>query len=134
MLDKLYYPAVFSIKKSKGFDIRFPDLPECSDSCEDMESGYSRAFKVLGACLVEMESVGEEIPKPSLPQDISLQGGEFVVIIEFDMLEYKKRTRSKAVKKTLSIPCWLNEEATALGVNFSQILQDGLVRVISERT
>ena len=133
MLDKLYYPAVFSTKTKKGFDIRFPDLPECRDTCEDMESGYSQAFKILGACLVEMESAGEVIPKPSMPQDISLQGGEFVVIIEFDMLEYKKRTRSKAVKKTLSIPCWLNEEATALGVNFSQILQDGLVRVISEK-
>ncbi|MDD3404302.1 MAG: type II toxin-antitoxin system HicB family antitoxin [Hespellia sp.] len=122
------------MKKSKGFDIRFPDLPACCDSCDDMESGYAKAFKILGASLVEMESAGEEIPKPSMPQDISLQGGEFVVIIEFDMLEYKKRTRSKAVKKTLSIPCWLNEEATALGVNFSQILQDGLMRVISDKS
>lgn len=134
MINRLYYPAVFSTKRNKGFDIRFPDLPECTDSCVDMESGYSQAFKKLGASLVEMEEAGEEIPKPSLPQDISLQRGEFVVVIEFNMLEYKKRTRSKAVKKTLSIPCWLNEEATALGVNFSQILQEGLLHVISEKS
>jgi post-segregation antitoxin (ccd killing protein) len=53
------------------------------------------------------------------------------VIIEFDMLAYKKRTNSKAVKKTLSIPEWLNEEAVALGINFSQTLQEALIDKIS---
>ena len=93
-----------------------------------MESGYSQAFRILGANLEQMEAQKQTIPKPSLPQDIELQWGEFVVVIEFDMLEYKKRTQSKAVKKTLSISSWLNEEASALGVNFSQILQEGLIR------
>ena len=45
-----------------------------------------------------------------------------LTIIEFDMLEYQKKHNSRAVKKTLSIPEWLNEEATAMGVNFSQVL------------
>ena len=50
-----------------------------------------------------------------------------MVIIEFDMLEYQRKHNSRAVKKTLSIPEWLNEEATALGVNFSQVLQEALM-------
>ena len=50
-----------------------------------------------------------------------------LAIIEFDMLEYQKKHNSRAVKKTLSIPEWLNEEATAMGVNFSQVLQEALL-------
>lgn len=41
-------------------------------------------------------------------------------------MAYRKRYNNKAVKKTLTIPEWLNEEATALGINFSQVLQDAL--------
>ncbi len=49
------------------------------------------------------------------------------MIVEFDMQEYLRKHNSKAVKKTLSIPEWLNEEATAMGVNFSQVLQEALM-------
>ena len=50
----------------------------------------------------------------------------YVALIEFDMQAYRKKHSSKAVKKTLSIPQWLNEEAIAQNINFSQVLQDGL--------
>lgn len=42
-------------------------------------------------------------------------------------LEYQKKHNARAVKKTLSIPEWLNEEAVAMGVNFSQVLQEALM-------
>ena len=54
-------------------------------------------------------------------------GEGILVVVEFDMLEYCKKHNSKAVKKTLSIPEWLNEEAIAMGVNFSQVLQEALM-------
>ena len=54
-------------------------------------------------------------------------------MIEFDLLAYKRKHNSKAVKKTLSIPEWLNEEATALGVNFSQVLQEALIQKIGAK-
>ncbi len=52
------------------------------------------------------------------------------ILIEFDMLAYQKLTNAKAVKKTLSIPQWLNEAATEMGVNFSQVLQEALMQKI----
>ena len=55
------------------------------------------------------------------------------MVVEFDLLAYKKRTNSKAVKKTLSIPEWLNESATAMGLNFSQVLQEALIEKIHIR-
>ena len=47
--------------------------------------------------------------------------------MEFDLLAYQKKHNAKAVKKTLSIPAWLNEEAMDLGINFSQVLQEALM-------
>ena len=68
----------------------------------------------------------EEIPDPSDLDKIQNEDGT-IVIVEFDMLEYQRKHNSKAVKKTLSIPEWLNEEAVSMGVNFSQVLQEALM-------
>ena len=59
-------------------------------------------------------------------QQVYHEGNDFIAIIEFDMLEYKKRTGSQAVKKTLTIPSWLNYEAEKAGINFSSTLQNAI--------
>jgi hypothetical protein len=74
-----------------------------------------------------MEREHITFPEPSDVSTINIEDDATIVIIEFDMLAYKKRTNSKAVKKTLTIPEWLNEEATASGINFSQVLQEALM-------
>jgi len=66
------------------------------------------------------------ITVPTEINKIPQEEDSFTVIVEFDLLEYRKKHSSKSVKKTLSIPEWLNEEAVARGVNFSQVLQDAL--------
>lgn len=69
-------------------------------------------------------------PTPSLPESITTFNNEFLVIVEFDLDSYRKKMNSKAVKETLSIPGWLNEEATAKGINFSQVIQEALITKI----
>ena len=54
----------------------------------------------------------------------------FLVVVEFDLAEYRRKHNSRAVKKTLSIPEWLNEEAVKAGINFSQVLQEALMAKI----
>ena len=54
-------------------------------------------------------------------------------VICFDMMEYLKRHSSKAVKKTLSIPEWLNEAACSMGLNFSQVLQEALLQKVQSK-
>ncbi len=65
---------------------------------------------------------GREIPTASDINDIDVAEDEFVNYITRDTIEYRKRHNNKAVKKTLTIPQWLNEEAAAKGVNFSAVL------------
>lgn len=129
-MQKLFYPAVLHTAEEGGFWITFPDLPECMTQGEDMQSAYEMAVEALGLALTERKKEKQEIPVPSQPYDIALSAKECCVIIEFDMLAYQKRTNSKAVKKTLTIPEWLNEEALSLGLNFSQVLQEALLQKI----
>ena len=68
---------------------------------------------------------------PSLPGQIELDDeNSSLVVLCFDLEAYRKKHNSKAVKKTLSIPEWLNEEAMAKGLNFSQVLQEALLAKI----
>lgn len=132
-MNKLFYPAIFHIAEEGGFWITFPDLPECMTQGDDMQEAYEMAVDALGLALTSREEEKEDIPIPSEVSHIELNANEYCVVIEFDMLAYKKRTNSKAVKKTLTIPEWLNEEAVSLGINFSQVLQEALIQRIGTK-
>lgn len=128
-MGKLFYPAIFHKAEEGGFWISFPDIPECLTEGDNMQQAYEMAVEALGLALVnrkEEKEEKEEIPTPSEIDKIHEEDGT-IVIIEFDMQEYLRKHNSRAVKKTLSIPEWLNEEATAMGVNFSQVLQEALM-------
>lgn len=129
-MNKLFYPAIFHKAEEGGYWITFPDLPECMTQGDDMQHAYEMAFEALGLAITSREAEQTPLPISSDPFSFSLAKDEFCVLIEFDMLAYKKRTNSRAVKKTLTIPEWLNEEATALGINFSQVLQTALMETI----
>lgn len=129
-MKKLFYPAIFHKADEGGFWVTFPDIPECMTQGDDMQQAYEMSVDALGLSLSTLEKEHQAIPVASEPDKIILGNNEFCVVIEFDMLAYKKRTNSKAVKKTLSIPEWLNEEATAMNINFSQVLQEALLQKI----
>lgn len=132
-MSKLFYPAVFHQAEEGGFWISFPDFPECLTEGDDITQAYEMAVDALGLAITSRETEKEIIPQASEPSDVCLEPNSFLMVVEFDLLAYKKRTNSKAVKKTLSIPEWLNESATAMGLNFSQVLQEALIEKIHIR-
>ena len=129
-MKKLFYPALFHKAEESGFWISFPDIPECLTQGDDMTQAYEMAVDALGLALTCREKEQQPFPNASDPTGITPEANSFLVVIEFDMLAYKKRTNSRAVKKTLSIPEWLNEAAMAKGLNFSQVLQEALLAKI----
>ena len=126
-MKKLFYPALFHIAEEGGFWVSFPDIPECLTQGDDMTQAYEMAVDALGLALICREKEQQPLPSASDPTTITPESDSFLAVIEFDMLAYKKRTNSRAVKKTLSIPEWLNEAAIAKGINFSQVLQEALL-------
>lgn len=130
-MNRLFYPAIFHKAEEGGYWISFPDFPECLTQGDTMEEAYEMAIDALGLCISDREKAKDPLPKASTPEHISIEKDASLLIVEFNMDEYKRKHNSKAVKKTLSIPEWLNEEATAIGVNFSQVLQEALLQKIS---
>ena len=91
-----------------------------------MADAIFMAEDALELMLYEYEESNKEIPKPSDLKKIKLNNGEIASYVSADTLKYRKIFNDKAVKKTLTIPEWMNEAAIKENVNFSQVLQDAL--------
>ena len=124
---KYAYPAIFT-KEEAGISIRFPDIDGCFSSAETLAEGIEMASDALCLMLYDMEEGGEKIPTASEVADIKTGENEIVTLIACDTVEYRKFYDNRAVKKTLTIPAWLNTMAERAGVNFSMILQAALKR------
>lgn len=120
-----YYPAIFTTEDI-GFSVRFPDFPGCYTQGDSIEEAYRMSSSAIGL-YVQNENENFVFPKASSPNNISLGKDEFLVLIEFNLIEYLKSTGNESVKKTLTIPSWLNSLAEQNNVNFSNVLQNALI-------
>lgn len=120
------FPALFTATDDGWYAIRFPDLPGTNSQGRTMEEALFMARDALVSWLDFLQSEGKEIPNPSSPSSFATGKNQFVSLIDADLDAYKRRQSVKAVKKTLTLPSWLNEEAEAAGINFSQVLQEAL--------
>lgn len=122
---KYVFPAIFT-EDNNSFAIHFPDIEGCFTCGSTLTEGIEMAEDALALMLYEYEKDGISIPSPRRMQDIETDSNEFVTYITCDTIKYRKMHNNRAVKKTLTIPEWLNEEATAREINFSQVLQEAL--------
>lgn len=131
------YPTCF-YKEDDGYSVIFPDLNYLATQGDSFEDAMEMAVECLASYLYIAQRDGEDVPAPSSLVNIDpvavakeldpdLPVGEAIVnLVSVDVAEYAKKHFEKSVKKTLSIPAWLNEAAVAQGVNFSQVLQRAL--------
>ena len=78
-------------------------------------------------CITDLLENKKELPRPSSPKDLEHDDpDDFVVLVEFDHEAYRRKHNSKAVKKALTIPSWLNEATEEKHINFSSVLQEAL--------
>jgi predicted RNase H-like HicB family nuclease len=119
------YPAIFT-QEDGGYSVSFPDIHNCFTSGETLPEAMEMAEDVLCMMLYEKEEAGEPIPAASDIRRTVAEDGSFVSLISCDTIEYRKFHDNRAVKKTLSIPSWLNDMAERAGVNFSGTLQEAL--------
>lgn len=125
-MSKYVFPAVFTAEEGGLYAVNFPDLESCYTSGEDLADALKMAEDVLALTLYEYEKQKKPIPKPSDPQAISVEKNEFINYVAADTLYYQKKFNRKSVKKTLTIPEWLNDLAVAQNINFSQTLQEAV--------
>ncbi len=117
------YPAIVH-EDPDGLWAEFPDLPGCQTFDDSIDGLLAGAAEALECYLVEALEQGEAIAPPSRMKDLHPEGDAYATLIRIDV-DLAKNTRS--VKKTLTIPAWLNDKALAKGINFSKVLQEALV-------
>lgn len=123
------YPFVFKKEDSDGYFIKSVDIKEAYTEIynNDITFGMSMAEEVLGIVLAQYVEMGIKFPIPSEIKDIKCEDDEFVTLIKVDLEKYLKD--STLVKKTLTIPKWANDKGNRLGLNFSKILTDTILKM-----
>lgn len=129
---KYVYPAIFTPDED-GFSITFPDIDGCYAQGNDLADGIKMAEDALALMLTYYEDEHKEIPAPTPIRNLSLEDDSFTSYISCDTTLYRRLMNNTAVKKTLSIPSWLNDSAIAANINFSQVLQEALIQKIGAR-
>ncbi len=131
------YPACF-FQESNGYSVVFPDLNWLSTCGDTFEQAMEMAVECLAGYIHTCQMDGDTIPKPSNLSDINPKAiakeldpefpvcEAFVNMVSVDVEAYAKEHFEKSVKKTLTIPIWLNNAAIEKGINFSQVLQEAL--------
>lgn len=116
------FPAIFTFD-GKYYNVDFIDLKGCSTFGNSIQDAYAMAQDAMGLYLDNMVN----FPKPSLDfSTIDLKDNQFISLISIDMDDYRKKFNNKSVKKTLTIPEWLNYLAEKNNINFSQVLQEAI--------
>lgn len=119
------YPAIFH-KEDNAYWVEFPDLEGCHTYGSSIPETMESAQEALAGYLLTLLEQNRPIAASSDISDIHATDG-FTSLVSCDINQYKD---TKAVKKTLTIPSWLNERAIAMGINFSQVLQEALLSKI----
>lgn len=130
------YPAIFYENKDGNYSVVFPDLNHLATCGKDLNEAMSMAIDCLAGYLYDEKLEGNDFPlaTPLNKVDVHSEDDDgddyvniFVNMVSVDVEEYAKIHFSKSVRKTLTIPKWLNDMAISKNVNFSKTLQNALI-------
>ena len=124
-MGKYVYPVILT-PEEEGYFVNFPDIESCYTQGDNLADALEMAKDVLALRLCAYENEKRSIPQASLKQNFILEENQIISLVSADTMEYRKMWDNKAIKKTLTIPAWLNTLAEKSEINFSAILQKAL--------
>jgi len=114
------YPAIFESAAEGGFTISFPDLPGCYSQGNDLSEALYMAQSALLQWLECLTDKGHEIPQASGVKDVKFNDNEFVNLICAELKD------NRSVRRSVSLPKWMDDKAIGAGLSLSRVLQDAL--------
>jgi predicted RNase H-like HicB family nuclease len=114
------YPAIFHKNNDESYTITYPDLPGCISEGKSLGNAMYMAESALTQWISYLTDKKQEVPQASSPKDVQIERGEFVNLIRAEVKD------GRAVKRTVSIPKWMDEEVVKSGLSLSRVLQDAL--------
>ena len=133
---KNIYPVFFT-KTETVVLVEVPDLEILTEG-KDMITAVEMARDAIELKCVSMEDDGIEIPLPSEIGSLDINSGTFaeegvtvISWVDINSGEYRRKIDTRAVRKNVTIPGWLNYEAEHAGINVSRVLQEALMNVLN---
>ena len=114
------YPAIFNANNDGSYTITYPDLPGCISEGKNLNNAMYMAQSALMQWLKYLAEKGHAIPSATDIKNIDVSDTEFTTLIYADAKD------TRAVKRTVSIPYWLDTRASEAGLSLSRVLQDAL--------
>lgn len=127
------YPAIFRYRKDGTVLATFPDFNGEKVISANMLEAQNAARDLLSMILINLDQASKAAPTPTDIENVKSAKEEYVLQITCDVLEYQKRQNSKAVKRSVSLPKWLNDEANKRGLRCSALLQEALLCEIGKK-
>lgn len=121
---KQAYPVI--ITKDKDFFVAsIPDF-ETGTQGESLAEAIEMARDAIGMCGCYMQDEKKDIPIPTDIGNVTKESSDILTLVDVDFDEYRKKHEMRTVRKNVTIPSWLNEEAESANINFSALLQKAI--------
>ncbi|WP_418471220.1 type II toxin-antitoxin system HicB family antitoxin [Eubacterium callanderi] len=130
---KTIYPVIFTQVKDCVL-IEVPDLEILTEG-KDMADAIDMARDAIGLKGISLKDDKTDIPAPSNFKDVDPKKGTFanegesyVSLVDIDFVEYRRKNDNKTVRRNVTLPNWLNQEAESAHLNVSRVLQEALMQ------
>ena len=120
---KYIFPVVLK-PEEPGYLVYVPDL-DINTEGENIADAIEMARDAICLWGVSQLEEGRKIPEIK-DFDAPHEKNEILTLVDVDFEEYKKKLDNRAMKKSVTLPYWLNQEAEKEGINFSRVLQEAL--------
>jgi predicted RNase H-like HicB family nuclease len=114
------YPAIFHRNEDESYTITYPDLPGCISEGKTLGNAMYMAQSALTQWIGYLADKKQDIPNASPTEKIKTPKGDFVNLIRAEV------KNTQAVKRTVSIPKWMDDKVVQSGLSLSRVLQDAL--------
>ncbi|MGN0695019.1 MAG: type II toxin-antitoxin system HicB family antitoxin [Lentihominibacter sp.] len=112
------------VNEPHGFTVYIPDFDAYTEGDSIADAIYM-ARDLIGLMGITMQDDGEMLPEPGAT-GYEASDEEIEAYVDIDFAKYRRRHDNRKVKKTLTIPSWLNEAAVSENINFSRTLEEAL--------
>lgn len=136
---KHVYPVIFT-EVDTNILIDIPDLGILTEANEEgqkkgtLADAVAMARDAIGLACISAEDSGRSIIEPSGLSDIDITKGAFygegttlVSLVDVDLVAYRRLIDNKTVRRNVTLPNWLNQEAEKAHINVSKVLQEALM-------
>ena len=134
---KRVYPT-FIVEGEQDYLVFVPDMDIYTEG-KSMVNAIEMARDAIGLKGIDIENEKKELPNASscadalkkAPKDIDFSKGT-LTLVDVDFTAYRRRMENKMVRRNVTLPNWMNEEAERLGINVSRVLQEALAAKIEQ--